>query len=234
MDDKNKGEDLYAELKRTLADVKESGEEEAPVATDLKPTTEDKPVEKEVIVDESGELTEEEISKLHPKAQKRIKELADKVKELADKPADKTPETTPKEDEPDTQEFKNVNDFLKAVEDEPSRNLLEKFYKVMKNETSDILSPLEKANNEAKFEQEFSKYEKIEGLADYKNDLRKTFLRNPNQSFKALVGEIVTDLTLNKVKPIETTPSTPKRDGKIDTDGKTKDELYDMLDSMRN
>ena len=225
MEDKTKSEDLYAELEKVLKN--ESAEEESAAADDQKPTTE-KTVENE-ITDEQGDITEEEISKLHPKAQKRIKELAEKVKELADKPA-KKPEESP--DDKPALEFNNVQDFLKAVEDEPSRKLLEKFYGVIKSEISTTLSPIEKANSEAKFNEEFSKYETIEGLSDYKNDLKKSFLRNPNQSVKALIGEVVTDLQLNKVKPIEKTPSSPNR-GQVDTSNLSKDELYTMLESMK-
>ncbi len=143
-----------------------------------------------------------------------------------------TPEPPQEEPKPDAQNFKNVQDFLSAVEDEPSRKLLEKFYGVIKSETSQILAPVERQNNEAKFETEFKKYEKIEGLSDYHDDLKKTFLRNPNQSFKALIGETVADLQLNKVKSVEKTPSTPNR-GKVDTSNLSKDELYDMLDTMK-
>ena len=82
----------------------------------------------------------------------------------------------------------------------------------------ETLSPIEKANNEARFEEEFKKFDKIEGLADHKNDIKKTFLRNPSQSVKALVGEVVTDLQMSKVKPIEKTPSNPNRAGKPDLD----------------
>jgi hypothetical protein len=140
----------------------------------------------------------------------------------------------PKEPEPSPQskDFKSVKEFLAAVEDKPSRNLLEKFYGVIKNETSAILAPIEKANANAKFDEEFGKYEKLEGLADHKNDLRKTFLRNPNQSLKALIGETVADLQLSKIKPLETTPSSPKR-GEVDTSNLSKDELYDMLEAGR-
>jgi hypothetical protein len=230
MDEKTKSEgneDLYAELRKTL----ESAEEESVAADDQEPKQEDEPV-KEEIIDESGELSEDEISKLHPKAQKRIKELAEQVKALADKPAEKSPEEEPKEDEP-AQDYKNVQEFLEAVQDEPSRKLLEKFYGVIKSETSSILAPLEQKNNETKFETEFSQYERIEGIKDYKNDLKKTFLRNPNQSLKALVGEVVTDLQINKVKPIEKSPSSPNRNGKVDLDNLTKEQLFERLDSLR-
>jgi len=236
MDEKTKSvdsnEELYAELRKTLEN--ESAVEETVAADDQKPT-EEKPSESE-ITDDDGDISEEEISKLHPKAQKRIKELADKVKELADAKADEIktlPEESPEPKPDDSYKFKDVKEFLDAVEDEPSRKLLEKFYGVIKAETSTILAPIEQKNNETKFETEFSKYEKIDGLSDYKNDLKKTFLRNPNQSFKALIGETIADLQLNKVKPIEKTPSSPNRGGKVNTDEMTLEQLYTTLESQK-
>jgi hypothetical protein len=233
MTDTNKDVDLYAELKATLEAVDESEVEETSVASDQKP-------KEEVIIptdednkDENAELSDEDISKLSPRAQKRIREQAEEIKRLAELNADKSPETPQEDDKTTPHNFKNVSDFLAAVEDEPSRKLLENFYSVIKSETSNILAPIEQKNNEAKFETEFSKYEKIEGLADYKNDLKKTFLRNPNQSFEGLVGKVALDLQLNKIKPIEAKPSSPNR-GKVDTANLSKDELYDMLDNLRN
>src|ERR1035437_1015283 len=136
--------DLYEELRNTLA---KSEEEETPGASPEKP--------KEEVVetkeDENAELTDEDVSKLSPRAQKRIREQAAEIKRLAEKPAEKSPEEIPKEeDKPVPDGFKNVQEFLNAVEDVPSRQLLEKFYGVIKGEISSTLSPIEKANNEAK------------------------------------------------------------------------------------
>lgn len=220
-------EDVYKELEKALKS-EEAGEEESPVASDQEPKADDKA--KEVVEDENAELSEEEISKLSPRAQKRIREQAEEIKRLAGeaaKPKEEAPET-PK----DSPKFKNVDEFLAAVQDEPSRNLLKQFAEVIKSETSEVLAPIEQKNNEAKFDATFSQYEKIEGLSDHKESLKKTFLRNPNQSLKALIGETVADLQLSKVKPIEKTPSTPNR-GKVNLDNLSKDELYDQLESMR-
>ena len=224
--------DLYAELKKTLDSVDESEEKEASGASSDKPEAEKGDAKKEP-VDENGELTEEEISALSPRAQKRLREQAATIKELAEKEAEKPPEVPPEDKKETPQGFKNVNEFLSAVQDEPSRKLLEKFYGVIKGEINTTLAPVEKANAEAKFNEEFGKYEKIEGLADYKNDLRKTFLRNPNQSLKSLIGETVADLQLSKVKPIETEKSTPNRGGKPNLDDLSKDDLYAQLDVLR-
>ena len=160
---------------------------------------------------------------------KEVKELAEKPEPEPEKELPPEPQEEPK---PDNSNFKNVQEFLSAVEDEPSRKLLEKFASVLKKENETILAPIERQNNETKFETEFSKYEKIEGISDYKDDLKKTFLRNPNQSVKALVSEVAMDLQLNKVKSVEKTPSTPNR-GKVDTSNLSKEELYNLMDTLR-
>ena len=239
--EENKDVDLYSELEKALKSEDESEEKETVVASDQKPKEEKEIDTSKSKVDDEAELSEEEISKLSPRAQKRIRGLAEQVKTLAEKPKEEK-EISSEEKEKDPQEldekkdspkFKDVKEFLNAVQDAPSRKLLETFYEVIKGETSSILAPIEKANADAKFESEFSKYAAIDGIADYKNDLKKTFMRNPNQSLKGLVGEVATDIMLNKVKPIEKTPSTPNRDGKVDLDALSKDDLYDKLESMR-
>lgn len=227
MEDNKDVEDLYEELKSELN--KDSEEEESSGASAQKP--EDVAVEEDP--NAPAELSEEEISALSPRAQKRIRELAEKVKEFAEAPAvEETPTPTP-EDITTPHDFKNVQEFLAAVEDEPSRKLLETFYTVIKGETSSILAPIEQKNNETRFDNEFSKYEVIDGLSDYKNDLKKTFLRDPSKDPKALIAEVVTDLQLNRIKPIESTESTPNRDGKVDTSNMDLEQLYETLDTLK-
>ena len=76
---------------------------------------------------ETADLSEDEISKLSPRAQKRIREQAEQIRILSEKSADKTPDTpTEKKEEATPQDFKSVQEFLAAVEDEPSRKLLAK------------------------------------------------------------------------------------------------------------
>jgi hypothetical protein len=223
-------DELYEELRNTLD--KESKDEEPSVASDQEPQG-DAPADSAAdSQDEDAELSDEDISKLTPRAQKRIRGQAAEIARLAAlAPSEPAADESKIEDDSGSQAFKTVEDFLSAVEDEPSRKLLETFYGVMKAENNAILSPIENANNKALFESEFKKYEDIEGLSDYKNDLEKTFLRNPKQSMKALIGETVLDLQQNRIKPLETTPSIPNR-GKVDTSKLSKDELYDLLEPI--
>ena len=223
----NKDVDLYKELQDELA---KAGAEETPVAGDQKPKEDVIPPK--VDDKDEPELSEDEISKLSPRAQQRIRDLAEQVKTLSTKEIEKVEE---KEIIPEDKplEFKNVDEFLNAVQDKDSRKLLEEFAKAMKKETSSTLAPIEAKNNETKFDTEFSKYEKIEGFADHKDDLKKTFLRNPTQDIEALFAKKVTDLTLNRIKKVEDKPSDPNRGGEVDLDSLDLAGLYDAMDRTK-
>ena len=229
-EEKKDVESLYDELNKTLEN--DSEEEEASGASAEKPKEEaddSKPNDG----DENAELSEEEISKLSPRAQKRIRDLAEEVKKLAEKPEPEKPEENAEDKETKANEFDTIDAFLTAVEDEPSRKLLETFYKVVRKELSSTLSPLEAQQNEVKFETAFKDFENIEGIEDYKNDLKKTFMRDPSKPLKALVGEVLVDLQSSKIKPTESKPSSPNHSGKVDTDGLSKDELYATLENLK-
>jgi len=223
----NNDVDLYKSLQDEL---NKPAVEETVVAGDPKPTIE-KPIEKEN--KDEPELSEEEISKLSPRAQERIRDLAEQVKKLSTKEIEKEEEKEISTDDK-PHDFKDVKEFLDAVQDKDSRKLLETFYGVIKKETSSTLAPIEAKNNETKFETTFSQYEKIEGMTDYKEELKKTFLRDPNQDLSSLIAKTVTDLTLNKIKKVETEPSKPNRDGKVDLDSLDLEGLYNALDKTKD
>ena len=219
--------DLYKELEDELA---KSEEDVASGASADKNEDDDK--SKVDVKDENAELSEEEISKLSPRAQKRIREQAAEIKRLSEKEISDKP-TKEIVDESKPHEFKDVDEFLNAVQDPDSKKLLENFAKVLKKETSTTLAPVEKANNEARFETTFDKYTKIDGIADYKNDLKKTFLNDPKQDIDALVSKVVTDLALRKIKKTDETVSAPNRGGEVDLDSMGKDDLYSTLEGMK-
>jgi hypothetical protein len=220
--------DLYAQLDEELA----KGKEEEDPGASAEPLEKDEKPEKEIVA-ENGELSEEEISKLSPRAQKRIRELAQQVKDLAEKPAEQSPEKPAEEKDKPEPNFKNVKEFLEAVQDEPSRKLLETFYNVIRAEQADTLGPIEKQNAERKFDETFAVYEKIPGLSDLKDDLKKTFMRDPSQPIKPLIADAVADLEVSRVKPIEGDPSEVNRGAKPDINSMDKDELYDLLGTLK-
>jgi hypothetical protein len=223
----NKDVDLYEDLKKELD---KPAVEDTVVAGDQKPKEE--VITPKVDNKDEPELSEDEISKLSPRAQQRIRDLAEQVKTLSTKEIERVEDKEIVPDKP--LEFKNVDEFLNAVQDKDSRKLLEEFAKAMKKETSSTLAPIEAKNNETKFDTEFSRYEKIEGFADHKDDLKKTFLRNPTQDIEALFAKKVTDLTLNRIKKVEEKPSDPNRGGKPDLDNLDLEGLYDALDKTKD
>lgn len=250
MTTKNKDvEALYAELETTLQND-DSEAEVTPGASaendhDEQEVEEEAPAEEEVreekqadtgAADDGEELKEEEIAKLPKRAQDRIRKLAADLKAIKDKETGDgdEPEDKPATEEKDA-EFNTVEDFLAAVQDDASRKLLETFAKVLDKKTGTALAPLIEANAGKVFDEKFKDFERIPGMSDFRDDLRKTFVRNPNQSLKALVGEKLVDLQSGRIKPTVKKPSTPAHGGgdRMDTAGKSKEELYDMLDSTR-
>lgn len=233
-EENNDVEALYAQLDKELAD-KDSGEEETPGAGDQEPT--DKVIKSESqIDDENAEMTEEELSKESPRAQKRIKDLLEKNKALTDskKREEETP-IIPTEEKPDPAKpvFKTVQDYLDAVEDEDTRNLLEGLSQVMMKELSSTVEPLQAQKNTIEFEKQFKEFEGLEDIVDFKDDLMMTYQRDPSKSVKALVGETLVDLQTKKVATSVDTPSQPDHSGEINTDGMELEDLYSTLDTLK-
>lgn len=180
-----------------------SEETEPSVASDEKSETNDT----QVVVDEP------KAEVITPRAEERIRNLVKETK------------------------FNKVDEFINAIEDEPSRNLLKQFAGVLQEEYSATIdkrfNPIVSDYNSTKFDKEFEQYiGKAPSLASHKADLKQSFLRDPNQSIKALVGEVIADTILNKIRPIEGTASIAQR-GTPDISNASKDDLYSMLEAMR-
>ena len=168
---------------------------------------------------------EEEYS---PRAKDRIKELLDENKRLKENPpakADKTPENK--------NQFNSLDEFVNAIEDEPSKQLLKTYGDMMRKEFGKDFSPVLAEINESKFNKEFAEYaSRVPSLKKMEDDLKKNFLRNPNQSIKSLIGEAIAESITSRVKPIESTSSVPKR-GQPDLTDASKEDLYATLESMK-
>ncbi len=243
----NDVEDLYGELERTLSD-NSGGDTPGASAEDDKgedgaPDGEEKPEEGadndggedkgEEGADENEEFTAEEFAALSPRAQKRIRDLAQKVKD-GEKPADAEDKPEKKDAEAKPEDFETMEDFLAAVADPASRKLLNTFAKVIDKTQNSKIGPLLAADAGKRFDSAFATFEKIEGIGAYKEDLKKTFMRNPSVDLKALVGAKLVDLQTSKIKPTEKRISTPSHGGgKVNLDGLTKDELYDQLENLK-
>jgi hypothetical protein len=161
------------------------------------------------------------------RANERIQELLEENKRLKESPkkAELDPYETPK--------FKNLDEFVNAIEDEPSRKLLKTYGEILTNQLRSEVAPVLSEHNDAKFKREFdSMVSRVPALSAYEDSLKKSFNRNPNQSIKALVGEVIVDGIFNKVKPIESKGSSPNRTAPDISDA-SKEDLYSILESMR-
>lgn len=200
--------DIDVELEALLNENNGSGEVETPVASD-KNINNDKPASESVITP----IEKEESSR----ANERIQQLLKEKKDL--------------EDRLNSQSNSDLDKFVDSIQDEPSRNLLKQYGKLMTETFRKEVSPVMDEYNTAKFDREFSKFEGITDLAAHKEELRKTFLRNPSQSLKALVGEILVDNQSSKIVPIERSSSQVNRSAPNIADA-SKDDLYALLESM--
>lgn len=207
MDEITKDVDLEQLLKDTL----KSEETESSVASDEKTVDETEVTKTEEVIDESKEEPS-------LRAQDRIRKLVDENKNLKG------------EDLP----YNSVDEFLAAIEDAPSRQLLETYNKLQQRETMSKLDPVLKDSQSKKFDEEVEALvEKLPELKAHLSDMKKTYMRNPSQSIRALASETVLDIVLSKVKPAETKTAQPARgnlEASMDMD---KEDLYDLLGSLK-
>lgn len=205
MDTKNNDVDLEA----LLARAEESEEVDTSGASDQEAT------QKETV-----EETPEEVS---ARENERVRKLADDNRRLV--------EENEQLKKPVDGEWNDLDSFIDAIQDEPSKKLLKTYGDLMEKKFTARVSPVLNEHNETKFEKEFEVFaSKAPSLNIYKEDIKKSFLRNPNQSVKALVGEVVMDNLASKIKPIERKGAEPRR-GAPDISKSSKDELYDLLES---
>ena len=147
----------------------------------------------------------------------------DRVRRLAE-------ENTQLKEQLATKNSTDLDKFVQSIEDEPSRNLLKTYGQLMEEKIRKDLNPLLEDYNTSKFEKEFSQFENIPNLSAHKEELRKTFLRNPSQPLKGLVGEILVEAQSSKIKPIEMAHSQASRTTPNIDEASTED-LYALLES---
>jgi hypothetical protein len=160
---------------------------------------------------------------LSPRAQERIKTLLEENKGL--------------KEALQSRNSSQIDTFINSIQDEPSRNLLKQFGSLLLKDVETRFQPALSQYNDDRFEREFSQYaSKIPALADHKEDIRKTFKRNPSQSLKSIVGDALVDIQSAAIKPVESAPSAVNRTQRPDASGladKSTDELYDILETQR-
>ncbi len=206
------------DLEALLASAEGSEGAEPSGASDQEPAAEEPAID--------PALTEEE--KASARENDRVRKLADENRILKEEK-----EAREKASKAGDGSYEDLDSFFAAIEDEPSKKLLRTFGDLMEKKYNSRVAPVLDEHNETKFDREFEAFAaKAPSLNLYKKDLRQSFLRNPSQSVKALVGEVVMDNLMNKVKPIERKGAEPKR-GAVDLTGATKDDLYAALEANR-
>lgn len=162
------------------------------------------------------------------RANARIRELNDKLKEANEFIAKKL---TGKERS--NVLTGDVDEFLNKIEDEGTKNLLKDFGNVIKKtitaEVGSKLSPAVKELEDIKFERQFEDLaSKMPSLRTIKEEVKDRYLDNPNGAVKDIVGSIILDRQMSKIKPIEGNTSQAKRE-RIDLNSASKEELYELL-----
>lgn len=168
--------------------------------------------------DDTTKDVEQAKDEASPRAQERIRELVEENRILK--------EST------NLQSSTDLDKFINSIEDEPSRNLLKQFGHLVREDARKEYAPVLEDYNASRFEKEFSSYEsKIPALATHKDEIRKTFLRNPSQSLKALVGDTLLEIQSLKIKPLDNSSSVASRTKQDLPADASKEDLYDILES---
>jgi hypothetical protein len=188
----------------------ELGEDTTPVASDEN-SVNDKPVSEDV-----KPVVEPEQSS---RAQERIRELVEENNRL------KSAQTHNSE----------LDSFVASIEDAPSRELLKQYGSLLEKNIYGKFEPVLNEYHTARFEKDFNQYlEKIPDLAAHKTELMKTYMRDPSQSIKSLVGDTLLDIQTTKIKPIETATSQPSRTPPKLSDDASEEDLYNLLDTLKS
>ncbi len=127
----------------------------------------------------------------------------------------------------------DIESFLGNVEDEPTRKLLKDYGDVLRKTIVKEFTPQVQKVKEMEFEKEFDAMAaKFPQLEVFRDEAKKSFQSNPNASARSIVGEMVLEQNLSKPKPIEKTGGAARRE-QIDFNSASKEELYELLESMK-
>lgn len=148
----------------------------------------------------------------------------DRVRKLAE-------ENTLLKEQLNAQNSTDIDKFVSSIADEPSRNLLKTYGDLLRADINKRINPVVDRYQESRFEEEFKQFgDKIPELAGHKDEIRKSYLRNPSLAIKSLVGDVLLDIQTSKIKPLENSISIANR-GQQDISDASKDDLYAMLET---
>lgn len=158
----------------------------------------------------------EAVAEASKRAQDRIEELVAENKKLLESQA--------------LSNSTDLDKFVNSIEDEPSRNLLKTYGELLMSKIDQKVNPVVDEYQESRFDKEFSQYANIPGLSSHKDDIKKSYLRNPSLGVKSLVGDTLLDIQKSAIKPIEDSTSIASRE-KQDIGDASKEDLYAMLET---
>ena len=159
----------------------------------------------------------------------RIRELVDETKALKAQLAERG--TTESSEQPRSNaQPSDLESFLKeSVADEASRRVLRQVAEFVKKDVESKYAPSLSEIDAIKAEKQWDSLEsKIPGLSAYKAEVFKSLKNQPGANLKSLVGEILIDKQLSKIKPTETQGSQVSRETP-DLDSMELDDLYSLL-----
>lgn len=168
--------------------------------------------------DEDTSVVEQAKDEASTRAQERIRELVEENKLL--------------KQSSNIQNSTELETFINSIEDEPSRNLLKQFGQLVRDDFRKDYGPVVDDYQNSRFEKEFSIYEnKIPDLKAHRDEIKKSFLRNPSQSLKALVGDTLLEIQESKIKPLDNSSSVASRTKPEVSADTSKEDLYALLES---
>jgi len=139
-----------------------------------------------------------------------------------------------KSDNKETPSASELDKFLNSsVGDAGSRKVLREYADVLAKELTGRMSPEFSKVKAIEANETFNEIaSKVPGLSAHKAEVMKTLQNNPNANIKAVIGEIILNRAISKVKPVEDSSSSVNRSA-TDLDSMDTNELYDLLESQR-
>lgn len=185
---------------------------------------------------------ENDLKAMSPRGQKRIKELLESNKELSESLRGKDTEIeTLKKGGKDRKESgsnaepndTDLESLIDSIEDENSRALLKEYGGRLKKAVLKDLTPTLSKVDMIEFKESLATLiDQNPGMSKFEDRILELKKSNPQASLKSIVGELVVDIGLQRRKPIDSGSPADRRERSLD-EFDSKDELYDLLESMR-
>jgi DNA uptake protein ComE-like DNA-binding protein len=176
--------------------------------------------------------TQPSVEAISDRANARIRELVEALKSRDEIIAQLAQQKRSETGSDSSLSSDDIESFLKNVEDEPTRKLLKDYAETLKKSIFKEVAPQLSRVKEMEFERDFNAMAaKFPQLEAFREEAKKSYQANPNASVKAIVGEMILEHNLSKPKPVERGGIAARE--KIDINSASKEELYELLESMK-